>query len=86
MNMYEILLSYKRVCMQDTFARARTRPRPSARDDRVSCIQQKGVIEGTHYVFLYFLYNHFLQYALTLHQTFPRNYLVQINRDLHIYF
>ena len=27
--------------MQDSFARARTRPRPSARDDRVSCIQYK---------------------------------------------
>ena len=28
-------------CMQDTFARARTRP--SARDDRVSCIQERGL-------------------------------------------
>ena len=32
-------------CMQDTYARARTRPkslRPSARDDSVSCIQHFG--------------------------------------------
>ena len=28
-------------CMKDTLARARTRPRPSARDDRVSCVQDR---------------------------------------------
>ena len=34
---YNALQSY--FCMQDTFARARTRPCKRARDDRVYCIQ-----------------------------------------------
>ena len=46
-----------------------------ARDDRVSCIQK-----GCNLRYSFFPFN-FLQYASTLHQTIPRNYLVQINRE-----
>ena len=30
-----------KACMQDTFARARARPKSQARDDRASCIQNE---------------------------------------------
>ena len=44
-HVMKTITSREQSCMQDSFARARTRPkdyvaaRPSARDDKISCIQ-----------------------------------------------